>query len=143
MGSATPRGRLARRLCISTCRTTLKVPQQRGFQASQTVVFYSTVNFRNDIPLLLSNGIRVVIYEGVEDLICKSVSAFFCVGCSSCVAGNYFGAGATLATLNWSGQSGFNQAANSTWTVGGTKAGSVRTFMNLTYVNVLAAGEIF
>jgi hypothetical protein len=29
------------------------------------------VNFRNDIPLLISNGVRVVIYEGVEDLICN------------------------------------------------------------------------
>jgi serine carboxypeptidase-like clade 4 len=83
------------------------------------------VNFRNDLATLLANSIRVVIYEGVEDLIC-----------------NFFGAGATLQTLNWPGQSGFNSAANRTWTVSGNKAGSVRAFGNLTYVNVLAAGHM-
>lgn len=83
------------------------------------------VNFRDDIPLLLSAGVRVTIYEGVEDLIC-----------------NFYGASATLQTLNWSGQSGFNSAANVTWHVAGSVAGSARTYANLTYVNVLAAGHM-
>lgn len=83
------------------------------------------VNFRNDIPVLLSAGVRVTIYEGVEDLIC-----------------NFYGATATLETLRWPGQSGFNNAANVTWHVSGGVAGSARTYANLTYVNVLAAGHM-
>lgn len=83
------------------------------------------VNFRDDIPLLLSAGVRVTIYEGVEDLIC-----------------NFYGASATLETLNWPGQSGFNTAANVTWHVSGSVAGSARAYSNLTYVNVLAAGHM-
>ncbi len=83
------------------------------------------VNFRNDLPYLIQNGVRVTIYEGVEDLIC-----------------NFYGASATLATLNWPGANGFNNAANRTWTVGSQKAGSIRSFGNLTYVTVNAAGHM-
>lgn len=83
------------------------------------------VSYRSALPYLMSNGVRVTIYEGVEDLIC-----------------NFYGATATLETMSWSGQQGFNNAANRTWTVGGKQAGNVRQYSNLTYVTVLAAGHM-
>ena len=96
---------------------------------SSTVYGYLTndfeQNFRDDIPFLIQNNVPVTIYEGVLDIIC-----------------NYFGAGATLSTLNWPGQAGFNSASNVTWTVNGNKAGSVRSYGNLTYYNVLEAGHM-
>jgi serine carboxypeptidase-like clade 4 len=83
------------------------------------------VSYRSDLPFLMSNGVRVTIYEGVEDLIC-----------------NFYGATLTLESMNWSGQQGFNSAQNRTWTVGGKQAGNVRQYSNLTYVTVLAAGHM-
>ncbi len=55
---------------------------------------------------------------------------------------NFYGATATLETLNWQGQSGFNMAQNVTWHYNGKTVGSARTYRNLTYVNVLAAGHM-
>jgi len=83
------------------------------------------VSYRSDIPYLMSNNVRVTIYEGVEDLIC-----------------NFYGQSAALATMNWFGQNGFNNAANRTWTVNGKQAGNVRQYANLTYVTVLNAGHM-
>lgn len=85
------------------------------------------VNYRDDLALLLRNGVRVTIYEGVEDLIC-----------------NTFGAASTLATLNWPGAAGFNSAPNRTWTFqgNGTKAGNIRSYQNLSFVNVFNAGHM-
>jgi len=83
------------------------------------------VNFDQDIPYLIANNVPVTIYEGVEDLIC-----------------NFYGASATLASLNWPGANGFANAANRTWTVGSSKAGTIRAYGNLTYVTVNAAGHM-
>jgi len=96
---------------------------------SQTVYSYMTGDFersyRYQLPYLMTNGVPVTIYEGVTDLICNAGGAYL-----------------TLNTMNWSGQSGFNNAPNNTWTVSGQKAGNWKRYGNLTYVNVDAAGHM-
>jgi len=81
-------------------------------------------SYRDDIPTLLADY-PVVIYNGNYDLIC-----------------NYFGEAALLNQMPWSGQNGFVNAANVTWTVNGQPAGSARTYENLTFVVVFNAGHM-
>jgi len=55
---------------------------------------------------------------------------------------NYYGTSSYLSQMNWPGQQNFNKAANTTWTVNGTPAGSVRSYGGLTYVVVYDAGHM-
>jgi carboxypeptidase C (cathepsin A) len=76
------------------------------------------------IPTILSK-IRVIFYNGEYDFVC-----------------NHFGTYAMLNGMQWPGQSGFVGAANTTWTVGGQPAGSVRQYQNLVYLRVANAGHM-
>jgi len=81
-------------------------------------------SFRFDLPFLLKDY-RVVIYEGVDDLMC-----------------NFYGTSAYLDSMKWSGQNQFIHAKNTTWTIGGKPVGNSRTSGNLVYVNVYDAGHM-
>jgi len=81
-------------------------------------------SFRSDLPLLLQQY-RVIIYEGVYDLMC-----------------NFYGTTAYLNSMTWPGKNQFNSAKNQTWSVGGNVAGTTRSALNLTYVNVWEAGHM-
>jgi carboxypeptidase C (cathepsin A) len=81
-------------------------------------------SFRDDIPILLENY-RVIFYNGNYDLIC-----------------NFYGTYALLNSMQWSGQSGFIKAANTTWSVAGKAAGNFRTYDNLSFVVVYNAGHM-
>jgi len=80
--------------------------------------------YLNLIPTILSK-IRVIFYNGEYDFVC-----------------NHFGAYAMLNQMQWPGQSGFLSAANTTYTVGGQPAGSVRQYLNLVYLRVANAGHM-
>jgi len=82
-------------------------------------------SYRNDIPILLAGGKQVLFYNGDEDLIC-----------------NFYGTSALLDSMEWPGESAFNSAANTTWTVNGAAAGSTRNAQGLTYVVVGEAGHM-
>jgi len=96
------------------CNTNVYVPLEADFVHS----------FREYLPFLLTSY-RVFIYEGVNDFMC-----------------NYYGSTAYLASMPWTGQKGFAKAANTTWSVAGHPAGTVRTFENLTYITVSGAGHM-
>jgi len=82
-------------------------------------------SYRNDIPTLLQT-VPVYFYNGNYDLIC-----------------NFYGTSALLDSMAWTGQTGFQKAANTTWTgPAGQPAGTVRTNQGLTYVVVYNAGHM-
>lgn len=112
-------------------RDALGVPSSFGEyqQCNNKYLFRMRVDdltsFRGDIVTLLDNDIRVVSYNGMEDLIC-----------------NHVGEEWTYNTMPWSGKSAFNNAPISNWTVGGQVAGTVRTADGLTFVTVNGAGHM-
>lgn len=81
-------------------------------------------SYRKYIPLLLAGNKSVVIYNGNEDLIC-----------------NFFGTSAYLSSMQWPGQTAFNNAKNNTWNVNGKSAGTSRSAQGLTFVVVANAGD--
>jgi len=81
-------------------------------------------SFRELLPSLLTSY-RVFIYEGVNDFMC-----------------NFYGTTSYLASLSWPGQNGFAHAANTTWSIAGHPAGTVRNYQNLTYITVNGAGHM-
>jgi carboxypeptidase C (cathepsin A) len=81
-------------------------------------------SYRFDIPILLQYY-PVFFYNGNYDLIC-----------------NFFGTAALLDSMPWSGQTGFNNAQNVTWSVNGQVAGTVRYYNNLTWIVVHNAGHM-
>ncbi|KAI8800597.1 putative carboxypeptidase C [Cladochytrium replicatum] len=74
---------------------------------------------------LLERGIRVLIYVGDADSVCDWV-------------GNL----AWIKELEWSGQSGFNNADEVSWEVNGRIAGVVQSYENLTFVRIFEAGHM-
>jgi len=78
-----------------------------------------------DIPILLNKGVRVLLYNGNYDLIC-----------------NFYGTSQMLNGMQWSGQTSFNNAQNTTWTLNGQTLGNARTASGLTYVVVANAGHM-
>jgi len=81
-------------------------------------------SYRFDIPDILEYN-RVLIYNGNYDLIV-----------------DFYGQGAMLDSMPWSGQSGFIKAQNTTWTVDSSVAGSSRYYDGLTYLVVDNAGHM-
>jgi len=81
-------------------------------------------SYRFDLPKILTAA-RLLIYNGNYDLIV-----------------DFYGTGAMLDSMPWSGQSGFRRATNTTWQVDGSVAGSSRTYGNLTYLVVNNAGHM-
>lgn len=82
-------------------------------------------NLATDIPNILGSGVRVVVYSGEYDFIC-----------------NWYGGSSWTKSLQWSGQSAFNLAQNTTWISNGAIAGSSRTAYGFTFVRVKDAGHM-
>ena len=82
-------------------------------------------NYQNQIPDLLANGIRVLIYAGEVDFIC-----------------NWLGNKAWTLALPWAGKTAFNAAKDHPWSVAGTQAGIARTAQNFTFLQMHNAGHM-
>jgi len=82
-------------------------------------------SFAFELPAVLEQGIRVVVYNGDLDLIC-----------------NWVGGHMWVNALKWSGQKAFQKAAVKDWKVGSTTAGTVQTSGLLDFVRVYQAGHM-
>jgi carboxypeptidase C (cathepsin A) len=85
-------------------------------------VFHS---YRFDLPKLLANNIRVLLYNGEYDFMC-----------------NFYGTFELLNTMQWSGQQAFVGAQNTTWNYNGQAVGNSRTANGLTYVVAYNSGHM-
>ena len=85
------------------------------------------LNYEPIIPEMLENGIRLMIYAGVEDFICNWM-------------GNY----AWVSEMAWTGQDDFNGKDFDEWTGpdGKSIAGEVKSSGPLSFVKVAAAGHM-
>ena len=81
----------------------------------------------NDLPPLLEEGVRILIYAGDADFIC-----------------NWFGNKAWTKLLEWYGQDGFNEAKDVAWKskLSGKPLGEYRTFENFAFLRVYEAGHM-
>lgn len=77
------------------------------------------------IPPMLEDGVKVMIYAGVEDFIC-----------------NWLGNSRWVDALEWSGSSSWEKAPTRDWKVDGELAGSVRSYGPLSFVKVNLAGHM-
>jgi carboxypeptidase C (cathepsin A) len=84
-----------------------------------------TENLETRIPSILAAGVRVVVYSGVDDLMC-----------------NYLGGENWTASMQWPGQSAFNDAAYTNWLVNKQAAGSIKSAQGLTFLKVFNAGHM-
>lgn len=82
-------------------------------------------DYENQIPDLLANGIRVLIYAGNVDYIC-----------------NWLGNQAWTLQLDWPGKEGFVKAPVTSWMVDGKKAGELRTYKGFSFLRVDGAGHM-
>lgn len=82
-------------------------------------------NYQQDVPDLLANGTRVLIYAGDYDYIC-----------------NWIGNKQWTLALQWPGSNDFNNAKDATWNVNGTEAGLLRSAKGFSFLQVHAAGHM-
>ncbi|KAG2197293.1 hypothetical protein INT47_010999 [Mucor saturninus] len=85
----------------------------------------SLVNTMDQIEKVLATNIRVLVYAGDMNWY-----------------NNWYGQTDWLSKLDWIGQVGFNDAKDKDWFsyVSGQKAGTVKSFLNLSFVKVFNAG---
>ena len=82
-------------------------------------------NYEPTLPPMLDAGIEVMIYAGVDDLICNWL-------------GNY----RWVNALPWNGAKVWAASNLRPWLVDGSVAGEVRQAQGLTFVKVAAAGHM-
>ena len=82
-------------------------------------------NYQTQLPDLLNNGTRVLIYAGDLDFIC-----------------NWLGNQAWTLALQWPHRADFNNARVYNWTVDGAAAGEGRTSNGFTFLRVFDAGHM-
>jgi cathepsin A (carboxypeptidase C) len=82
-------------------------------------------NYADQIPPMLNDGIRVLIYSGDQDYIC-----------------NWLGNKAWTMEMEWPHKEKFNAAKDVTWSVGDDKAGEIRTHEGLSFLRVYDAGHM-
>ena len=82
-------------------------------------------NYEPTLPPMLDAGIEVMIYAGVEDLICNWL-------------GNY----RWVNSLPWTGSQAWAASELKPWMVDGSQAGEVRQASGLTFVKVAGAGHM-
>ncbi|XP_062515743.1 uncharacterized protein LOC134191176 isoform X2 [Corticium candelabrum] len=82
-------------------------------------------SFQSDVVKSLSAGVRVLVYHGKYDYV-----------------GNYIGGHEWTSRMKWHGQTDFNKANTTVWTVDGTPAGTVQTAAGLTFLAVDNAGHM-
>ncbi|KAK9848936.1 hypothetical protein WJX84_006787 [Apatococcus fuscideae] len=82
-------------------------------------------NYEPTLPPMLDAGIEVMIYAGVEDLIC-----------------NYLGNQRWVDALPWTGSAAWAATDLKPWLVDGSVAGEVKQAQGLTFVKVAGAGHM-
>jgi len=82
-------------------------------------------NFAGDVPILLQNGVNVLVYSGTEDFIC-----------------NYLGGQAWVNGLDWSGKNAFNALPLKEWKVQNKTAGLAKSYQGFTFLEVFDAGHM-
>jgi len=82
-------------------------------------------SYRYEIPVILTAGIPVVIYNGDLDLIC-----------------NWVGGKLWVDSMDWRGQSTFASTPLKPWKVNGVAAGEAKSFQGFTFVRVYQAGHM-
>ncbi|MED6116794.1 hypothetical protein PIB30_103489 [Stylosanthes scabra] len=83
-------------------------------------------NLEVDIPTLLEDGIRLLVYAGDEDLIC-----------------NWLGNSRWVNAMKWSGQEKFGAAPTTQFVVNGSQAGSLKSYGPLAFLKVNEAGHMW
>jgi len=78
-----------------------------------------------NIPAVLENGIRTMVYAGDVDFIC-----------------NWMGNKAWALKMKWSGKKQFNQAKDEDWKSGGKVVGKVRKHGPMSFVQIHGAGHM-
>ncbi|XP_062017571.1 serine carboxypeptidase-like [Rosa rugosa] len=82
-------------------------------------------NLEVDIPTLLEDGIKVLVYAGEYDLIC-----------------NWLGNSNWVHAMEWSGQKAFGESSNVPFKVGGAEAGLLKSHGPLAFLKVHDAGHM-
>jgi carboxypeptidase C (cathepsin A) len=82
-------------------------------------------NFADDIPILLSNNVRVLVYSGTEDWIC-----------------NYLGGENWVNNLNWDGQKTFQNLDLMPWIIQNKTAGLAKSWKGFSWLEVFDAGHL-
>ncbi|XP_047336090.1 serine carboxypeptidase-like [Impatiens glandulifera] len=81
-------------------------------------------NYAVEIPSLLQNGIKVLIYAGEYDLIC-----------------NWLGIYRWVEDMQWYGQRQYNHASLVSYEVDGSTKGEIKEYGPLTFLKILNAGH--
>mmetsp|Transcript_13756 Transcript_13756/g.47975 ORF Transcript_13756/g.47975 Transcript_13756/m.47975 type:complete len:450 (-) Transcript_13756:97-1446(-) len=115
---------------LNSIRTQLGVPSNItwstcNFQVNQGFANDWMKDMQQNIPPLLEDGVRVLIYAGDLDFIC-----------------NWLGNHAWTKALPWSGKAGFNAAPMSPWHVDGVEKGQFQTYKAFTFLRVYDAGHM-
>lgn len=116
-------------LNLASTKTALNIPPAATWELCNSEV---QGNFNNDAMETFATGmmtsllssIKVLIYHGQDDLYC-----------------NTLGINSWLSSLNWSQMPNFLASRRALWNVQGQLAGYVQTYSNLTYAQVLNAGN--
>ncbi|KAL1323580.1 hypothetical protein AAHE18_13G026500 [Arachis hypogaea] len=82
-------------------------------------------NLEVDIPNLLEDGIRLLVYAGEKDLIC-----------------NWLGNSRWVHAMKWSGQEQFRASPTIQFVVNGSHAGSLKSYGPLAFLKVNEAGHM-
>ncbi|XP_057726413.1 serine carboxypeptidase-like [Arachis stenosperma] len=82
-------------------------------------------NLEVDIPNLLEDGIRLLVYAGEEHLIC-----------------NWLGNSRWVHAMKWSGQEQFGASPTIQFVVNGSQAGSLKSYGPLAFLKVNEAGHL-
>lgn len=95
------------------------------FESCSTKVYEAMQNdwMRNldvDIPNLVENGIKLLVYAGEYDLIC-----------------NWLGNSRWVSSMKWSGQKKYNSARTIRFVVDGEGAGELKSFANVSFLKVI------
>jgi cathepsin A (carboxypeptidase C) len=83
------------------------------------------MNYIWDVPLVLENGVKVLIYHGDMDFIV-----------------NWYGGNAWTQGMQWVGQGQFVNSPLLNWTVNNDAAGTFHTYANFTFLRVYNAGHM-
>ena len=129
-------------------KNSLGVPSNQTYDNCNTAVFVrmrfdDVTSYRQDIAYVLEKGLRVVSYNGLDDVSPSSCSHY--CHCTSDVAKlicNYIGEETLYNEMPWSGQSAFNEAPEMAYLVDGVQVGTARSADNLSFLKIENAGHM-
>jgi carboxypeptidase C (cathepsin A) len=121
---------LTKYLNLPATREKLGVPKGREWQECNMEINQAFLgdfmrSYAADVSLLLESGLPVMIYSGLEDLICNSLSQHW-----------------WTSALEWHGQDGFNRAPKEDWRVDDQLAGFIQRHERFANVEILDAGHM-